>query len=264
MPELQFQSESSSLFDFPQYTPSYCVHDNQSLGHDLFINSAGDFNQSAPTRHDPELTTQFSSHSYPHDNPQAPPFLPREYSTPTTNRHLPVYINSLTYACPPETLPEHAQFLQPAPVSCYDSAPMSDLTDFATFDYNTWHSDQEILGPSTSTTDTIEQTLVHPAHPRDSSDITYNRYHPYAQQRPYKCVLVRLDTSHSPSSSIESTSSPSEQELPLLRRAFKPKLSESDLRDQENHRPFEVSNTTQDEDSRSDDETLTVSPLPSD
>ncbi|KAK0486808.1 hypothetical protein EDD18DRAFT_1111030 [Armillaria luteobubalina] len=229
MSELQFQSESSSLFDFPH---------------------TEDFNHNAPVLHDPEFTTQLPSHSYPHDSPHAPPFPPRGSNTPSTNRHLPEYMNSLTYAYPLDTLPEHAYFLHSRTMSHYDSAPVGDLTDFATSDYNTWHSDQGILRPCTSTTGTVEQTLVHPAHPRDSYSSNNNRYHPYTKQRPYEGSLVRFDTSYPTSSqvvfhfiliiesylwtcykfriqqSFESTSSPSEPELPLLWRSFKPKFSD--------------------------------------
>ncbi|KAK0479299.1 hypothetical protein IW261DRAFT_1420027 [Armillaria novae-zelandiae] len=117
VPDLQYQSESSGLVEFPQYTPSYGVIDNQATGDHFFGNSAGDFNQNPPTRHDPEVTNQLASHSYLHDHPQ----------TPSMNSHL--RINPSTYTCPPETHPGHAYFPQAGSMSYYGgSQPSDDLT----------------------------------------------------------------------------------------------------------------------------------------
>ncbi|KAK0479315.1 hypothetical protein IW261DRAFT_1420039 [Armillaria novae-zelandiae] len=92
MPDLQYQSESSGLVEFPQYTPSYGVIDNQATGDHFFGNSL-------------------------HDHPQ----------TPSMNSHL--HINPSTYACPPETHPGHAYFPQAGSMSYYGgSQPSDDLT----------------------------------------------------------------------------------------------------------------------------------------
>ncbi|KAK0226764.1 hypothetical protein EDD85DRAFT_940550 [Armillaria nabsnona] len=265
MAELQFQSEGSSLFDFPQYIPSYGVLDNQAIGHHSFDNNVGDFNPNVPIRHNPEVVTtdQLPSQSYLHDNSYAPPFLPACSAT-ATNHHL--YTESVG---PLETHSEKAYFPQ-RPISHYDSEPLGGLTDFGAFDCNAWFSEQEVVGSSTFTTDTVERTLLHcSAPPRVSSNL---RYHPYAGRKPNnQCFDERIlfrtgfDASHSASSSqqlFESTNSSSEPELPLLWRAFKPKIS--GLCDPEDHLPSEDSNTEQSEDPHPDARTLTFSPRPSD
>ncbi|PBK85873.1 hypothetical protein ARMGADRAFT_546503 [Armillaria gallica] len=268
MAELQFQSEGSSLFDVPQYIPSYGVRNNQYIGHYSFGNSVGDFNLNAPVRHNPEVATtdERPSHSYLHNNPYAPPLLPA-CSTTSMNHHL--YMES---AGPPETHSEKAYFPQ-RPISHYDSEPLGGLTDFGVFDCNAWFSEKEVVGSSTFTPDPVGRTLVHySTPPRDSSNLTSSRYHLYPGRKSNnECLNERslfrtgFDASYSASSSRQSfefTSNSSEPELPLLWRVFKPKISGFCV--PEDHRPSEDSSMEQSEDPHPDARTLTVSPMCSD
>ncbi|PBK62068.1 hypothetical protein ARMSODRAFT_1025191 [Armillaria solidipes] len=263
MAELLFQSEGSS---FPQYIPSYS--DSQSIGHHGFGNSVRDFNLNMPIRHNPGVptTVQLPSHSYLHDSPDAPPFLP---ACGVTAMNDPLYMES---AGPSKSHSEQAYFPQ-RPVPYYDSEPSGDLTDFGAFDYDAWFSEQPVVGSSTFTTDTVERTLVYRSTPpRGSSNLTSSRYHPYAGHKPNnqgldECSLFRtgFDASYSASSSrhlFESINGSSESELPLLWRAFRPRVS--GLCDPEDHLASEGSNTEQRDDPHSDAGTITVSPLPSD
>ncbi len=75
------------------------------------------------------------------------------------NHHL--YMES---AGPLETHSEKAYFPQ-WPISHYDSETLGGLADFGAFDCNAGFSEQEIVGSSTFTTDTVERTLVHCSTP---------------------------------------------------------------------------------------------------
>ncbi|KAK0183565.1 hypothetical protein F5146DRAFT_1128098 [Armillaria mellea] len=298
MPELQFQSEGpvspaflntfyrtpvSMIPNLTATIPSaigefYLIYLSRTA-HRLSL-SVENFNQNTPIEHIPAVgstlfaDSQQPSHTYLHNNPQAPAFpanhrvghfaqntsiqqnaegatatfLDRQYShpysgtVPCNTTYLPTIYNPQAPPFPPN----HHQSTYAETQAYFPQKPGSYHASDA-FDSSAWPAEQgAVSGSSTSTVGRQNTTLP--------NITTHRYYHPYAGRK--RLVRTGIDSaSYSPSSesSRRLIKPVDEEELPLLWRAFTP----TNLGD---HIPSEASDAQGSEDTHSDARTLTVPP----